>query len=72
MIKENNNELQAYSVGDVAEFLQVSQRTIYKHLNDGVLKGFKAGNKWRFSHQEIKDYIRKLEKKANNDVEREN
>jgi len=71
MIKENNNELQAYSVGDVAEFLQVSPRTIYKHLSDGVLKGFKAGNKWRFTYAAVNDYIVKLEKKANNDVKRE-
>lgn len=64
MIKESN-ELQVYNIQDVANFLQVAPRTIYKHLADGVIKGIKVGNKWRFSHEQIKAYIRKLEKKAN-------
>ena len=66
MIKEDN-ELQAYNVNDVADFLQVSPRTIYKHLTEGAIKGFKMGNKWRFSHKQVSDYIKKLERKANPD-----
>lgn len=35
------------------ELLQVDRITIYRMLKDGRLKGFKVGNQWRFSRQEI-------------------
>jgi excisionase family DNA binding protein len=62
MIK-NTNKLQAYTITDVADFLKVTPRTIYKHLHKGIITGFKVGNKWRFTEEHILDYIQKLERK---------
>ena len=66
-----SNELQVYTINDVASFLKVAPRTVYKHLHDGVIKGIKMGNKWRFTHNQIKDYIQQLERKIEikNDIE---
>lgn len=63
MIQETN-ELQVYCIDDVASFLKVAPRTIYKHLHEGAIKGIKIGNKWRFTHDQIKDYLQKLERKV--------
>ena len=37
--------------------LQVDRLTIYRMLNAGQLKGFKVGGQWRFSRQEIEDWL---------------
>jgi excisionase family DNA binding protein len=61
--KEQNN-LQTYTVNDVANFLQISPRTVYVHIERNALKGIKIGNKWRFTESQVRDYIQKLERKA--------
>lgn len=60
---ENNNELEHYSVKEIAELLKVSPRTIYKYVLNGMLKGYKIAEKWRFSKEQIDKFLKKLEKK---------
>lgn len=40
------------------ELLQVDRITIYRMLHDGRLQGFKVGGQWRFSRQEIEDWLK--------------
>jgi excisionase family DNA binding protein len=53
----------AYFVDDLLttrqlqELLQVDRITIYRMLNDGRLPGFKVGSQWRFSRQEIEQWL---------------
>ena len=38
---------------EVAEFLKVNERTIYRLVADGRIPGFKVGGAWRFRRVEI-------------------
>lgn len=63
MIVEDNS-MKFYTLEDIATFLKIRPRTVYKHLSEGHLKGIKLGNKWRFTEQHIKNYIQVLEKRV--------
>lgn len=60
---ENKNDLEHYSVKEIADLLKVSPRTIYKYVLNGMLKGYKIAEKWRFSKEQIDTFLKKLEKK---------
>ena len=61
---DETNDLQVYTIHDVEKFMQLTQRTIYDHMKSGSLKGIKIGNKWRFTRQQILDYLQRLERKV--------
>lgn len=42
---------------DVADYLKVNERTIYRLAASGVLPGFRVGNSWRFKQSELEQYI---------------
>lgn len=41
----------------VAERLQVTERTVYKWLTDGELRAAKLGRVWRISEEQLKQFI---------------
>lgn len=45
------------TVRQVAEYLQVTERTVYKLAWAGQLPGFKVGNTWRFKRDDIDKWI---------------
>ncbi len=47
----------ALTIRQVAEYLQVTERTIYKLAWAGKLPGFKVGNAWRFKKDDIDKWI---------------
>ncbi len=47
----------ALTIRQVAEYLQVTERTIYKLAWAGKLPGFKVGNTWRFKKEDIDEWI---------------
>ena len=47
---------QLYDIKEVAELFELSDRSIYRMVAEGKLKGFKIKNSWRFD----KDYIHPL------------
>lgn len=59
----NMHDLEHYSVKELAALLKVSQRTIYKYILNGMLRGYKIAEKWRFSKEQIEVFLKKLEKK---------
>lgn len=48
----------------VEELLGISERTIYRIMQKGDLKGFKTGRAWRFEESDIEDYIKRQREKA--------
>lgn len=48
----------------VQEILDISERTAFRLINGGELKGFKVGREWRFFQSDIDDYIERQRKKA--------
>ncbi len=56
----NNNKL--LTPADVANLMQVNERTVVRWLRKGHLRGFKIGKEWRVS---VKDLEALLEASAN-------
>jgi excisionase family DNA binding protein len=47
----------AMTVRDVAGFLSVDEKTIYRLAQQGKLPGFKVAGTWRFQLQDIQEWI---------------
>lgn len=45
------------TIKDVADYLKVNERTIYRLAASGELPGFKVGSSWRFKQSELEQYI---------------
>ncbi|MFW5913508.1 MAG: helix-turn-helix domain-containing protein [Bacillota bacterium] len=46
-----------YTVADIIDMTGISERTVRRHLRQGLLKGTKVGGSWRFTEENIKDYF---------------
>jgi excisionase family DNA binding protein len=57
-----------YSLEQVAEMLQVSERTIMREIKAGKLRAFKAGRALRFTREAVQEYIRHQEIKPGDDL----
>ena len=42
---------------DVAEYLKISKKTVYRLVRSGDLPAFKAGKHWRVLHSELGKWI---------------
>jgi len=51
------------TVRDVAGFLSVDEKTIYRLAQQGKLPGFKVAGTWRFQLQDIQGWINDQKKK---------
>lgn len=56
------------TIKQVAEYLKVSPRTIYKLVKEGTIPTFKIMNMWRFEQSQIDQWIR--DKSENNKFNR--
>lgn len=45
-------------------WLKISERTAFRLVKIGELKGFKAGREWRFEESDIQDFIKRQREKA--------
>lgn len=43
----------------VAERLQITERTVYKYLSNGELEAVKIGRVWRITEEQLQAFIRK-------------
>lgn len=53
------------TIKDVADYLKVNERTIYRLASSSELPGFKVGNSWRFKQSELEQYIAAQHNRAN-------
>lgn len=54
---------QAMTVRDVAGYLKVDEKTVYRLAKRGDLPGFKVAGAWRFKRSDLDSWI-ELQKKA--------
>ncbi len=54
----------AMTVQEVAEYLNVDPKTVYRLVNRGELPGFKVGGSWRFQKTDLDDWIDKQKQAA--------
>ena len=55
----------AMTVRDVAAFLNVDEKTIYRLAQKGDLPGFKVLGSWRFQLQDIQGWVNEQKQKSN-------
>jgi excisionase family DNA binding protein len=54
----------AMTVQDVADYLNVDPKTVYRLVNRGDLPGFKVGGSWRFHKEDLDAWIVRQKKEA--------
>jgi len=54
----------AMTVQEVAEYLNVDPKTVYRLVNRGELPGFKVGGSWRFQKDDLDEWIAKQKEAA--------
>lgn len=45
---------------DITQMLGISERTVYRLMNDDLLHPIKMGKSWRFEQEDIDAYIEKM------------
>jgi len=59
-------EEQVMTIKELAKYLKMKPVTIYKHLSENKLPGFKVGATWRFKKSTIDGWITEQENKNSN------
>lgn len=57
---------QILTVKQVAEYLKVNERTVYRMATAGKLPAFKVGASWRFKQAELEQWIKKQHNQEGN------
>ncbi|WP_407272484.1 helix-turn-helix domain-containing protein [Radiobacillus sp. PE A8.2] len=55
-------EKEIMTVSQVAEYLQLSEMTTYKLVQEGKIPGFKIGRHWRVKRDDLDEFIERLKK----------
>ncbi len=50
------------TIAQVAKYLQISEISTYKLVNEGRIPGFKIGRHWRVRKSDLKETIEKLQR----------
>lgn len=53
----DNKELKFYSVGQIAEMLRITPRTVYTYLKAGKLHAVKIGKYWHVSQDSLNEFL---------------
>jgi len=48
---------EALSIKQLADLLQLSERTIYRLASNGEIPGFRVGNSWRFKRSRVEEWM---------------
>jgi excisionase family DNA binding protein len=52
------------TIGEVADYLRVTKKTIYRLLRQGKIPATKVGNQWRFAQDSINEWLKQKSVKA--------
>jgi hypothetical protein len=47
------------TIKEVADFLQIAEKTVYRLAAEGKIPAFKVGGAWRFNRKEIQTWLEK-------------
>lgn len=59
----SDNASEILTLKQVAKYLKVTDRTIYRLATDKKIPAFKVGGMWRFSHTDIDNWIKQQSSK---------
>lgn len=54
---ESRDSDRLMTLPEVAEYLQIAERTVYQWAQSGKIPSFKIGNVWRFQRSDIDEWI---------------
>lgn len=57
---------QIMTVKDVASYLKLNERTVYRMAASGRIPAFKVGGSWRFQMAELQQWIQEQHNQAGN------
>ena len=66
-----DKDLKMFSIGDLAEFLNVSQKTIRRHINSGKIESKKVGGVHRIPIHSVRKFLNPNESILENDFDRD-
>lgn len=52
------------TIRELAAYLKMAEKTLYRLAGEGAVPGFKVGGSWRFRKSEIDKWIKRQEAKA--------
>lgn len=52
-----NDKSDLITIKQVAEFLNLAEKTVYRMANDGEIPAFKIGGSWRFKRSEVEEWL---------------
>lgn len=55
-------EPEIMTIAQVASYLQISEITTYKWVNEGKIPAFKIGRHWRVKKEDLADVIERLKR----------
>jgi excisionase family DNA binding protein len=55
--EQENKEIRMLTIKEVAHYLSVNERTIYRLIKANKIPGVKIGGQWRFSEQSLQSWI---------------
>jgi len=50
---------QILTTKELAEYLKLTQVTIYKYVCEGKIPGFKVGSRWRYDKDKIDEFLKR-------------
>lgn len=56
-----DQEREIMTISQVADYLQISEVTTYKLVQEGRIPGFKIGRHWRVRRDDLRQYIAGLQ-----------
>src|SRR6266496_2440555 len=59
MTKQEKHKSKLITVKEVANYLVVTERTVYRLIKDPTFPAFKVGGQWRFKMEMIDDWMRR-------------
>jgi len=59
----NMTDEQYYSIEEVAKMLKVVYLTVYRWIQDGKLKAYKAGKQYRIKKNDLDNFLNKVKTK---------
>ena len=57
-------ETDIITIRELAVYLKMAEKTLYRLASEGSVPGFKVGGSWRFRKSEIDKWIKRQEAKA--------
>ena len=58
-------DTEVLTIKEVAEYLKVNERTIYRLAASNDLPGFRVGNAWRFKRSDLEAWVLKQTEQTN-------